>query len=903
MGQTLNNALGISYDASKNLNVQGKIALPDGSQITSVPKVTSIVPDDNTYTMLGAYAVDTSGGYVTINGSGFQNGATVIVGSLQALAVTYVSPTQLNAQVPSQSAGTYTVYVVNPDSSVAIRVNGLQYSSLPVWTGSQSPSGDASAVSIQLTATSDSTVTYALQNGSSLPSGLTLSSSGLLSGSVNSISSTTTYNFTVVATDSELQKTPRTISLTLSVGEPYFKYTSLLIHGDGANGATNNTFLDSSSNNLSINRTGTSTQGSFSPFSQTGWSNYFNGSNPDYMALPTSAATAFGGFNGNYTTIEFWVYQTTSSTSNTNEVFGSSTAVAANGRFYIEVGNESASAGATSKVLFYWTTSTGTADSVTTTAVVPVNQWAHVAIVVNATGSAGSHTVNIYVNGTGQSFTGRDFSSQTVTYDRLRIGGNSASYMNGWISNLRVVRAATNRVGYTGSTITVPTTALTAITNTVLLACQSNRFVDNSTNGFPLTSTGTPSVQPFSPFAPSSTYDTSSVGGSMFTGTSGTLGIGSGSITVSSTSAIGLGTGPFTIEFWIYQLSHVTGNYANYFGLNNYTNGINWSDRVNGVDPLYIGGTYYNWSPTTNVPLNQWTHMALVRNSSGVFRMFVNGKSVLTGTNSYDLGSSAPIAFADTPPGMNASGSPTSGYMSDMRITNTAVYDPTQSTCTVPTAPLTAISGTLFLCKATNAAIYDQTARNVFLTAASSSFVTQTSTAQAQFGTGSVQFNGSYLTAVPSTTSQSLNFGTGDYTIEMWVYVPASGGYQTLCTNRLSSATNNAFWFGLFTGTLTPAYLVGGGVVITASSSISANTWTHVALCRSSGTTKMFINGSQVGSASDPYTLTDSGCSFGASYNEGGYGLVGYMDEIRVTRGYARYTSNFTAPTSAFQNR
>ena len=67
--------------------------------------------------------------------------------------------------------------------------------------------------------------------------------------------------------------------------DPYFKYVTLLLHGDGTNGAQNNTFLDSSSNNFTITRNGNTTQGTFSPYGSN-WSSYFDG---------TSYASISGG--------------------------------------------------------------------------------------------------------------------------------------------------------------------------------------------------------------------------------------------------------------------------------------------------------------------------------------------------------------------------------------------------------------------------------------------------------------------------------------------------------------------------------------------------------------------------------------------------------------------------------
>lgn len=95
-------------------------------------------------------------------------------------------------------------------------------------------------------------------------------------------------------------------------GDPNFKQVSLLLHGDGTNGAQNNTFLDSSTNNFTVTRNGNTTQGTNTPFSQADgyWSNYTTSGT---LAAPDNTAFAFG--TGDFT-IEFWAYLNASVPSN-----------------------------------------------------------------------------------------------------------------------------------------------------------------------------------------------------------------------------------------------------------------------------------------------------------------------------------------------------------------------------------------------------------------------------------------------------------------------------------------------------------------------------------------------------------------------------------------------------------
>jgi hypothetical protein len=208
---------GVWVEASQAGATQGiqGIQGPPGDGVV----ISGITVTDASYNNTDDTAVSLTGGYIKVTGTGFVSGCTIVVGNVIATSVTFISSTEVRAQLPALAAGTYILYVSNPSGAVAIRVNAITFSALPTWV-STSPLANGklnTAISIQLSGTSDSAVVYALQSGSTLPAGLTLSSGGLLSGTVTGISVETTYNFTVVATDAELQDSPKAFSITITV--------------------------------------------------------------------------------------------------------------------------------------------------------------------------------------------------------------------------------------------------------------------------------------------------------------------------------------------------------------------------------------------------------------------------------------------------------------------------------------------------------------------------------------------------------------------------------------------------------------------------------------------------------------------------------------------------------------
>jgi len=180
------------------------------------PKVSGI-----TYPNSATAAANTGSETVVLTGTGFESGVQIYINGNAVPSVTRTNANSLSFTTASLASSTYPVYVVNPDGATAILVPGMRVSGKPNWitTSPLTSWGKSSALSRTLEANSDSAVTYSLAGGSSLPSGLSLAANGLLSGTLTSPpASTTTYNFTVIATDAEGQTTSSAFSINASAG-------------------------------------------------------------------------------------------------------------------------------------------------------------------------------------------------------------------------------------------------------------------------------------------------------------------------------------------------------------------------------------------------------------------------------------------------------------------------------------------------------------------------------------------------------------------------------------------------------------------------------------------------------------------------------------------------------------
>jgi hypothetical protein len=633
-------------------------------------------------------------------------------------------------------------------------------------------------------------------------------------------------------------------------------------------GGNNNGFKDSSQNNFVITRAGNTTQGTFTPYGAD-WSNYFNGSS-DYLTMPDNANYVISGDF----TVEAWIYPTSFAGTNGNIVLAQwpgGTASNQSFQFYVN---------STGKVGLVYGIGATNAAVVGTSLSCTLNTWNHIAVTRSGT------TVRYFVNGaldaTSSTVSGA-FNNSTGVMSVGRINASDSGYFSGYISNCRlVIGTALYTTAFTPSI-----TPITAVSGTQVLVCQSNRFLDNSSNAAAITVAGTPSVQSFSPFVPLVVYNPAVNGGSVYFDGSGDY------LDAPSNTAFGYGTRDFTIEFWVYPTSSSGTQVFIDQRAGTATSAVPTIYTSSGTIYYYVSGS--NRITGSSLSLNQWFHIAICRSGTST-KLFINGTqsgSTFTDTTTY---LSSPVRVGEANDG--TSFAPYLGYLSNCRIVNgSALYT---TTFTPPTAPLTAISGTSLLLSNTNAGIFDNAMINNLQTVGNA----QITTSVVKYGTASVYLDGTN-SILTTYKKYPLGQGTGDFTIEFW-FRPATIKLQTILSMLTTTTSVNPHIFMDASGFVN--YYTAGSTRISGSIALSNNTWYFITVCRASGTTRLFINGTQSGS-----NYSDSNSYVTPAYvNMGQYMLSdgtfytgewchGYFDDVRLSN-YARYTTTFTPPTEAFPN-
>lgn len=709
------------------------------------------------------------------------------------------------------------------------------------------------------------------------------------------------------------------VSFTGMIGDQYFDNTVLLIPGNYTNGATNNTFIDESTNNFAITRVGNPTQGSATPFNPNGFSRRFNAGNDTF-----NFNNIITGWGNQISTVECWVY--VPPLSEVSQVFGiikANACVAANGRYYFYIDNT------TQRPAVGFTTSPSTGTDYFYSTGITTNAWNHIAWTIDPT-TITAATIKIYLNGIGQTFGPLNMSTQTSMYTQtpevgmwLSVCSNAGS--TGYISDLRIVK---NNLVYTSNFIP-PVKPLTTSgstdlsTNTysslqgintnwsssdcvILLYPASKPSPNNIASGGATLTRNTSSLTDTVPWSPYD-YDfyrtTDDAGSGTFDGTGDGLDAGTNASTFISA------TGDFTCEAWVYPNSfagpqyscpifNVGGTTDDFLLRASVTAANSTSINVYGIDstgaPAFGGsGT----SSTANLFLHEWSHVAFCRDA-GVLNVWINGTRVLNSSSFTSIqlrttngGLSVGRAFAGTSPNWN-------GLIAGAKWTSgAALYS--GATITVPTAPPTTAvsSGTCqFLCNFKNAGVFDATMKNNIETAGNA----QISTNVGLFNQGSLAFDGTgdYLTILElSNIFQQLR--NGNFTVELWLYLTSLGAARGLIGK--GDSTNG--WLLSINASNQLVFTFGSSTITVTSPTIAQNTWTNVAVTRegtSTNQTRLWIGGNNYANGTVATSFTQTNPIYVGANRTAGDNFIGYIQDVRVTRGIARYTANYTVSTEAY---
>lgn len=929
-----------------------------------------LIPSITGYTVAGGsdyeaddLALDTAGGQtLTITGSGFKSGAQVRLDNSVIGSVT-VTNTAISFTAPAKTAGTYSVYVTNPGGGTAILTPGVLYSGDPNWTSPAAgaelgPYYETTDYLDSFVATNpdngSSPIVYSLYDGA-FPAGATLdSNAGTLSGTAPVDAGSTTYSFTMKATDSDQQDTlrsftltvnadvvtwstpdttqnlgvdtqisplilsassaagygvsyaydslptglsfaddsisgtptvtgssyttltataattsrtaTRTISWTISVGgDTDFPDVNFLIQADTSGASTSNSVAtDQASTGTTLTVSGDPDSGSASPYYDTPGSVYFDGSSYHTYTLG-SECTCTGDF-----TLEFWWYNNHTTWGNYSMMggsFGSKPAIYGDGGGILHLYD------GTLNLTFAGGTR---------------NAWHHFAIVKSGSGSS---NIKAYRDG---AQVGVTTSSSTVDFSgTFYVGyGNGYNYTpKGYICQLRLV----NGTALYTTTFDRPTYALEKIANTEFLAYTGPWMGDISDNGKVPSVTGWPYTTTLTPLTAGpvwEAYSTSTHAGSMYFDDAGDY------ITSTANNAHRPST-DFTIECW-FKPDGSLDSTNGIFTIGNTSNqaaGITVvGSTTSGALDFWVNGFNNKTTTSTGIPqLNVWQHVALVRNGS-TNTLYVNGQSVGSNQNTPAYSGTTLIRLASKYGDAGGTTEIFKGWLSDFRYTKSAVY----TANFVPPHQALSSASAYMAVPFNEARIYDTAGKNNIDLFGSP--VVDTSIKK--FGTGSIDFGSSsanYINLWPSASSipSHLYTGTGNFTLEWWMYCNSGTGRTLRIMHKTGyiviGNTTNAYGVMNTTGSGTTGFTN----IIDASSSITAQTWTYCALVRSSGTFTLYQGTS--GSVSSVGTSTTGGTdNFSLTeWGKSGFGgMNGYLDDIRFTKGVARTITS--VPAAAF---
>jgi hypothetical protein len=770
----------------------------------------------------------------------------------------------------NNGTGWYNIALVNTNPSIT-SVQDANSGTTPFILTTD---GTATVITITASDPEDIPLTYSY----SVTSG-SLTNGGGTTATVSQGTGANTNVFTITPTTTQAYAGGFTITFTVSDGVntstsansfslafiiTNSEYTTLLLQADAL---SSDNQVDASTNNLTITETGTATSTAFTPYHPKGYSVYFDGGDYPSVADDASLDLSTGDF-----TLEAWVW-IDDACPDIAGIFGKRELTTFSGGDWRIAYRTAAD---TAELIVAHDNVSRNTGSLT------MNAWNHIAFCRSGTTlyCCSNGSVDTTVTGYNHNFDNNA---------SLWIGRNTniPSYdFKGYLADVRILKGTAL---YTSS-YTVPTERLTAVTNTSLLTCHLPYLVDGSSNSHTISVSGAPTTKQFSPFDQTASYSKSSHGGSVYFDGTGDY------LTASSNVHNNIGTGDFTAEAWVY-LDEAVGSNRGIFGSGS-------SDSADEFTLLLLtnGALYFDYGGSTayvqssaSFTANTWHHVALTRSGSS-FNIWLNGTSIASATVSADIGGTSNFKIGW------GRGIVWKGYIADARVvTGTAVYT---SAFTPPTSPLTAITNTQLLTCTNKHEIWDGAGGNLPTLNGDAA----ASTTQYKWS-NSVAFDGN-ADSVEFSKNVDLpefNFATVDWTIEFWARIDTLSGGRTVISLIKYNSTGGRETPHIYTNGAYLKYSVGGSDRIAGGTALSTGTWYHIAVTRNGNDHRMFVDGTQDGSTwTNAYTYGQGRLVLGDYYpsinslSGGTNTLHGYVEDVRITKGLARYTSNFTAPTAAF---
>ena len=182
------------------------------------------------------------------------------------------------------------------------------------------------------------------------------------------------------------------------------------------------------------------------------------------------------------------------------------------------------------------------------------------------------------------------------------------------------------------------------------------------------------------------------------------------------------------------------------------------------------------------------------------------------------------------------------------------------------------------------------------------------STAQSKWGGASISSENTAGARVQINSHADFNMGAGDFTVECWAYVVArnASNFESFVAHRITTGYYG-FWLCIDQATGYPEFSMCNTSLsifrATSTTTFPLGQWVHLAGVRNGSQITLFVNGVQAAITAvsgTNYGSTEPVLLFGASDGDARFKLNGYVDDLRITKGVARYTSNFTPPSTPF---